>query len=375
MEIEENVDDFNDSCSDSDLADIEELNSLFLPCHNVSSQSVGPKYILHISATNDTNCNIVTALSDASCDVFNLTESQLHKLNKFQEHNQKLIDCKFSSDNRNLFFTGSSDGTIKIWDLRVPTESVITFKDTTLTEGSSVKPLSSFDVSPSNILLAAGTELTDGDAYILFWDIRNTALLGAYWESHTDDITQVKFHPNDSNKLISGSTDKLINIYNLLESNEDDALQECLNTEALVEELQWFNVGKQWKISCVTSTNDLQLWETDGAEPYKCLSRVDIASQIKKNPGNTYIAAIHPLRNSLFALCGSNNSLRSLNISTHDLNSGFQCLENTQRVRSSWINEHTNLLLTGGEKGKLDVWKPDFSQLNLKDLKRKNGSQ
>lgn len=94
-------------------------------------------------------------------------------------------------------------------------------------------------------------------------------------------ILQVKFHPNDSNKLISGSTDKLINIYNLLESNEDDALQECLNTEALVEDLQWFNDGKQWKISCITSTNDLQLWETDGAEPYQRFNREDIASQIK----------------------------------------------------------------------------------------------
>lgn len=72
--------------------------------------------------------------------------------------------------------------------------------DTTLTEGSAVKPLSSFDVSPSNILLAAGTELTEGDAYILFWDIRNTALLGAYWESHTDDITQVDFDCNASLK-------------------------------------------------------------------------------------------------------------------------------------------------------------------------------
>lgn len=51
METEANNYDSMGSCSDSDTADIEELNSVFLPCHTVSSQCLGPKYILHITAT------------------------------------------------------------------------------------------------------------------------------------------------------------------------------------------------------------------------------------------------------------------------------------------------------------------------------------
>lgn len=77
---------------------------------------------------------------------------------------------------------------------------------------------------------------------------------------------------------MSGSTDGLINIYNLSEASEDDALQECLNTEALVEDLEWFDGNK---ISCITSTSDLQLWQTEGAEPYKRFNRDDFATQIK----------------------------------------------------------------------------------------------
>lgn len=60
-------------------------------------------------------------------------------------------------------------------------------------ENGQKKLLTCFDVSPDNRLLAAGTELYEADAYILFWDIRNTKLLGGYWESHTDDITDVNF--------------------------------------------------------------------------------------------------------------------------------------------------------------------------------------
>lgn len=62
-----------------------------------------------------------------------------------------------------------------------------------MTEGNKTKPLTCFDVAGNNQILSAGTELFEGDAYILFWDIRQQKLLGGYWDSHTDDITQVRF--------------------------------------------------------------------------------------------------------------------------------------------------------------------------------------
>lgn len=46
-------------------------------------------------------------------------------------------------------------------------------------------------MSRNDRLLSAGTDSFDGDAFLLFWDIRNPKLLGGYWESHTDDITEV----------------------------------------------------------------------------------------------------------------------------------------------------------------------------------------
>ena len=74
------------------------------------------------------------------------------------------------------------------------------------------------------------------DCYLLFWDTRapKPDLLGAYWESHSDDVTSVKFHAEKSHILCSGSTDGLLNVFNLLETSEDDALLYSFNTESSV---------------------------------------------------------------------------------------------------------------------------------------------
>lgn len=61
--------------------------------------------------------------------------------------------------------------------------------------------------------------------------------MGAYSDSHDDDVTQVKFHPENKDILASGSTDGLVNIFNVSESSEDDALQMTLNTESSVVSL------------------------------------------------------------------------------------------------------------------------------------------
>ncbi|XP_066245742.1 WD repeat-containing protein 89 [Euwallacea similis] len=357
----------------------EEMDSTFPLCEHLHSRSLDDKYILDISATSETHPFIAAALSDFSTDVFALTDNELVKICQLREHKQKIVNCKFSPLNQNLLYTTSNDGTVKLWDLRDPKSSTVTFKDTTLDEKSQPKSLNSFDVSPCDRLLAAGTELVAGDAFILFWDVRNVELLGGYWQSHTDDISQVQFHPTDSNKLMSGSTDGLINVYDLSEQNEDDALQECLNTEAFVDNLLWFEEENKWRISCITTQSVLQLWDLDGAEPYKRITRREIAERIQKpytSYEDTYIVKCHNIRGLLLVLCSYWNAsesglLRSLIIFNDKILPSWEFMGNRQRVRASYANEHTNLFITGGEKGQLDFWKLDLSQISLTSIQRK----
>lgn len=57
---------------------------------------------------------------------------------------------------------------------------------------TSLKPLSCFDVSCDGRFIVAGTDVLKDDAFLLFWDIRSTNLLGGYWDTHQEDVTQVK---------------------------------------------------------------------------------------------------------------------------------------------------------------------------------------
>ncbi|KAG9236825.1 WD repeat-containing protein-like protein 89 [Amylocarpus encephaloides] len=84
-------------------------------------------------------------------------------------------------------------------------------------------------------VLAVGTELVNvarvGDqASVLMWDMRNLGqAVVSYVESHSDDVTELQFHPLHPQILLSGSTDGLLNIYNTTSPTEEDALHQTIN--------------------------------------------------------------------------------------------------------------------------------------------------
>ncbi|XP_072389071.1 WD repeat-containing protein 89 [Diabrotica undecimpunctata] len=336
-------------------------SELFYECNCLSEVLVTSDYIFNIDATKDNNPNIAVTTANKSCLVYSLDNNQLANIWESKKEKSKLIGCKYSSREKHVLYIGNSDGVIKIIDLRTPENVVVEFTDTTA-EGDERKTFNCFDVSTNDRLLAAGTDVLGGDAFVLFWDIRNKKLLGGYWESHTDDVTQVRFHPDDMNKLISGSTDGLINLYDLSQTSEDDALIDTLNTESSVNELQWFTKNNKDCISCVTHTSDLQLWDLDKGEPYQSFSREDLITKImSEHDDDFYLAKFHQLKNSQFILGGSHyrskEYLRALSLHKKGLEPYLEFKNNQQKVRDSAFNEHTNILVTGGEKGVLNIWK------------------
>lgn len=136
------------------------------------------------------------------------------------------------------------------------------------TAGSSkAKNINCFDQNQNDRILCAGTEQIDHESFLLFFDIRKSKLLGAYWEGHTDDITQVLYHRDNPDILSSGAVDGLINIYDTSETTEDNAFKYCFNTECSVQILNWHkNINKKDLISCITHTNDLYLFDVEKNE-------------------------------------------------------------------------------------------------------------
>ncbi|CAG9863423.1 unnamed protein product [Phyllotreta striolata] len=352
MEIRENTDD-NLENMDVDLED----NPLFPKCDYLIEEQVVKSFILHLDVTKETCPNVLVNTAKKRSVLYNMQNNGVNKLHSI-DCESVLIGCKFSVSSRDLFYIGSEDGCINVMDLRTPGRPSLQFKDTTVEDGKS-KTFNCFDVSPNDRLLTAGTDLIGGDAFILFWDIRKQNVLGGYWESHTDDITQVKFHPEDMNSLISGSIDGLINIYDLSQRCEDDALTDTFNTEESVDQLSWIRNNNKYNISCITHTSDVQLWDRDQGEVCNALTKLDVANNISKYVDNVYVANCHETESGVLLLAGSENPhcLRSLKLGKKNVNPGLEFSSNKQRVRDSSFIETNNLLVTGGEDGILNVWK------------------
>jgi len=352
-----------------------ELESKFnIPFHLDEEDSITleKNYVLHMAVTNPGSERILAlGLSSYEACVYSL-DSSLRCTSTLPAEKSSLVDLRFAPDNPALLYVGCSQGTIKVWDLRTTTKAAQEFKDTSdpKSKGLHDKEFCSFDVNTSGRFVCAGTAVTDGDAFLMFWDTRQASLLGGYWECHTDDVTQVKFHPDETDQLVTGSTDGLINLYDISQTDEDEALLQSLNTESSVEKVKWHS-GSETTLSCITHTADVQLWHVDGGAPYHSLSREDMESTLqmrsKKLVDSLYVADIHSTSQSdrLMILAGSNNNPRCLRSATasNGTLSPSSCFEgNKQIVRCSWFDPQLQLLVTAGEGGILSLWRPGTSE-------------
>ncbi|XP_066996408.2 WD repeat-containing protein 89 isoform X2 [Anabrus simplex] len=367
--------------NDADTCSTSEIESLFNTPYTCVNEVRTPAktWILHMSGNKDVKPLIAVGLSDFSCSVYD--GERLEKICSLCGHKGTISGVRFNSQNGNLLYSGSCDGSVKLWDIRTGNVCVNSYQGT-LDTSEKVKPILSFDVTPNDRWICAGTELVNEDAFILFWDARSSKLLGGYWESHTDDITQVKCHPSSNDRIATGSTDGLINIYDIKKSSEEDAFLYCLNTESL-DKLGWFSRDGNDALMCITSTHILQLWDPVEVAPDAHFSREAITSaMMRKNTEDCYLVDIHPRESDdgrLVLLCGSRagkgECLRLVNVHGKKLSPASALKGNKQIVQASWFDEDSECLVTGGERGILNVWKPHHQKSELSPMKLKADSK
>lgn len=354
--VEENIEELENEFSETD--------SFFNKTYQIlSEEAVSLKniYVLQLETHfQNKNIKLVAGLSNFSFIVYNV-DDHLHANFSHAAHDNVITGLKFVSDNENLFYSGSLDGTIKLWDMRTKTKPSIIFKDDT-DDKEKLKPINCFDVSCDNKFICAGTPLVEADSYLLFWDIRKSSVLGGYWESHTDDITQIKFNSNHSNSMLSGSTDGLINIFDVSQSSEDDALQNSLNVGTAIRKLEWLHDKNDSTVGCITDMETLQLWKIDDAQPFQHFTRENIGSIARvKSYDNTYIADIHPVNeNEITIIAGSNankgNHLKSLVYSDSEIHPSANFENNKQLIRCTSYDKTNDMFVTAGESGIITVW-------------------
>ncbi|XP_071445469.1 WD repeat-containing protein 89 [Hetaerina americana] len=330
-------------------------------------------YLLELSGNN--NGFVATGLSNHNIIVYDVEKV---KAVDTYGHDGGITGLRFSPKNDRLLYSSSLDGSVKLWDIRTSNGEgcVSEFSgkwnndDGTHTRHG----LTAFDVCNRDRIVAAGTESDGVDSFLLFWDVRAPIKpAGGYWESQSEDITQVRFHPNQSDTLASGSMDGLINIFDIRQTCEDDALANSLNTQSTVDRLSWLknyracdsgdDCSTDMFLSCVTHAETLQIWQTEEVSQQHDFSRSDLAEALKVTTAeDSYIVDVFfdgEFQDDVLVLGGSLKSecLRILSLRDGELQPWAGLKGSNQVVRCCWGEPKSGLLATGGEGGMLSLWR------------------
>lgn len=137
----------------------------------------------------------------------------------------KISSIRFASVSPHLIFTATNQNSVLGWDIRTPQQESLQ-----LNGCADKHKFLSVSCNNEDLLIAAGSELKDEEnVSIAFWDVRTPStnqLLGYYTESHSDDIINLEFSRLCSTRLLSGSTDGLVCLYDITQPAEDDALEQ-----------------------------------------------------------------------------------------------------------------------------------------------------
>ncbi|XP_042538461.1 WD repeat-containing protein 89 [Dipodomys spectabilis] len=364
---------------------MEKIEEEFANLHIVkrSSEPKEPTYLLGIDTSNTGRAekgSIVAVLcSNESIRIYD--KETLNILHKFSGHPGLLNGVKFANSCDNVY-SASTDGTIKCWDARLASDKPIQ-----LFKGYPSNTFISFDINCKDHVICAGTEKVDDDALLVFWDARMNSQdlstgrepLGAYSETHSDDITQVCFHPSNPNMLVSGSTDGLVNVFDISVDNEEDALLTTCNSVSSVSCIGWS--GKDYKqVYCMTHDEGFCWWDLnnlDSDEPITrlCIQDVREIFNMKESNLDYLIGGLyHEKMDKLFVIGGTNTGkIHLVNCAPSGL-THVTSLQggHTATVRSFCWNMQDDSLLTGGEDAQLLLWKPGTGNKEEKTFAKKD---
>lgn len=302
-----------------------------------------------------------------SCSNFTIhlhNKDTLSLVGEYRGHSGPLCGVVFSHTSPDFLYSCSADGTVRGWDVRRPgTDAVQVFKS------NPSHRYSSFDLSCSDTLLCGGTEqVNDEDSFLVFWDVRKPGgrLLGVYSESHSDDVTQVTFHPQDKDRLASGSTDGLVNVFDLSRGAEEEALLSTCNSDSSAGFVCWSGANYT-QLLCLSHDEGLHLWDLsqlDTDEPLTIFSTSDARSLTLTPDGGgvDYLVGGRWLEEAQKLLVVGGKNSGELHLMECD-DGGLRLLRSLEGGHASTVrcflwDAAEEALVTAGEDAQLLLWKP-----------------
>ncbi|KKA26206.1 hypothetical protein TD95_000052 [Thielaviopsis punctulata] len=305
-----------------------------------------------VSITSDQKLSVYAPEHLASGPVFSTTTNH-GNLTKFS-----ILDGASS-----LVASTGEDGTVAVWDLRneATKAQVAHFK---AADGAILSM--ACDLRTHSI--AVGTELQEKARYaaIALWDIRSTpSKTRQYVEVHSDDITELKFHPNDGNLLLSGSTDGLVNVCDTRITDEDEVIIQTFNHGASIHHADFLSTTEVYALS-----HDERFALYDMADHVEKGSAMLDVGDLRKPLGCQYVANVTTKTDGSGAIIGAGcQDQQGFTLIHLAKNNGSWGLapesavtlpgaHGEELIRGFCFFDESHAIFTGGEDGTIKGWVP-----------------
>lgn len=191
-------------------------------------------------------------------------------------------------------------------------------------------------------------------------DLRGLKCIHTFTEAHSDDLTSLAFHPTQPHLLLSGSTDGLLNTYDVRIADEDDAVIATGNVGASVARAGWAGDAGIWSLTTIES---LSLWDPQELTELHALDDVrDVALQ----PWRTdyVVDCFYDVHAQTLCMLGGTQGGDVAVIGIKDprrwtletILNGAQSGAHADIVRTAHFEAREGRIVTGGEDGRVSLW-------------------
>ena len=254
-----------------------------------------------------------------------------------------------------LLISSGTDGRVCLMDLRQPpsqnTCSMVCVMPRASSHGEQALSAS---LGYDGTLMAVGTN----KASIHFFDVRQQQSqqqqqpVGSYLNSHTDDVTRVRFHSHTNTLLVTGSEDGLACVFDTTQPSEEAALSSVMNVQSPLRQVDFCGPQLE-RIVCRTGSETLSLWNWQSGQ---CWANYEDLRAVDGGVDYLVHAQWNPARMELNLLSGSNDG--DARYCSLDLSGNINNSEKYNGQLSSPPTINTSHYLKGGHRGVVRDWCP-----------------
>ncbi|TFK96347.1 WD40-repeat-containing domain protein [Pterulicium gracile] len=277
--------------------------------------------------------------------------------------------------------TSCKDGSVRVWDIQSG-DCIRTFST------SPRRAILSFDISQDKSTIAAGTELAQQEAHIIFFstDPESTdAHPGwVHTSTHSDDVTCLNFL-GSSSQILSASTDGCLCISDASVKDEEEAVLSTSNWGCSIaqagvidDELIWAGSDMEtfsvWSIE-LDKIADINIKSDPENPSIPSSAKSDYLVTVSSQPRGLIVGSYEGQISLLSLPKNSSSPLKLLHAPTSPLTGPPHATETV--VRCALLVPEKDRVVTGAEDGMICVWPwpQELQKLKTKSAKRSKPSE